>query len=208
MRIFDVPVGYFSEKTGRLLGDFIENFLEYDAKNNVSIWRDFMRVQVKMDVRYPLKRSKKIMILGGRAVKVKFRYEKLPIFCFICGRIGHMDKFCPKILKLTDETQELPRGWSTDLRVDLRRTVGGGDRRWLRDEQGGKVETEEEFGGNSEMARQLTSYGPDMAISNSKVILAHQEGNYSGKESLNNPVINGGTDFLEDSADLNLDHGE
>lgn len=37
VRIFDIPIGYFSEKTRRLMGDFIGKFLEYDAKNNLSI---------------------------------------------------------------------------------------------------------------------------------------------------------------------------
>lgn len=117
VRIFDIPVGYFSEKTGKLLGDFIGTFLEYDAQNSMSIWRDFMRVRTRLDVRYPLKRCKKLVLTGGRDVKVKFRYEKLPIFCYICGRIGHMDCFCPKILSLQSKDEELPRGgaWSFEL---------------------------------------------------------------------------------------------
>ncbi|CAH9070814.1 unnamed protein product [Cuscuta epithymum] len=31
----------------------------------------------------------------GKSYWVDFKYEKLPNFCFICGLIGHSDKFCP-----------------------------------------------------------------------------------------------------------------
>lgn len=66
-----------------------------------------MRVHTRLDVHFPLKMCKKITMSGGRDVQVKFHYEKLHIFFFICGWIGHMDKFCPKILDLKDDSKEL-----------------------------------------------------------------------------------------------------
>ena len=49
-----------SETVGKLLGDFFGEFLEYDSKNNSSLWREFMCIKVRLDVRMPLKRKKKI----------------------------------------------------------------------------------------------------------------------------------------------------
>ncbi|KAL8114670.1 hypothetical protein AgCh_021509 [Apium graveolens] len=57
MQIYDIPSGLMSEAVGKQLGDFFGKFLEYDTKNNASIWREFMRIRVKLDVRKPLKRS-------------------------------------------------------------------------------------------------------------------------------------------------------
>lgn len=191
VRIFDIPIGYFLEKTRKLLGDFIGEFLEYDAKNNLSIWRDFMRIRTRIDVRLPLKRCKKIMISGGRAVKVKFQYEKLPIFCFICDRIGHMDKFCPKLLGLKHEGEELPREWSVGLRVDLRKAMGSGDKRWLQDGKGERVmadhTSEGSRAGNCEWV--LTLAGLEKATPMEGVIPAHQHGKSLVKESLNFPMM-------------------
>lgn len=53
-----------------------------------------MRIRVSVDVRLPFKRSKKIQITGGAEFVVNFRYERLPTFCFPCGKIGDNEKFC------------------------------------------------------------------------------------------------------------------
>lgn len=61
MQIFDLPMGFMSEEVGKQLGIFFGEFLEYDHKNNTSIWRKCMRIKVRLDVRKPLKRKKKIL---------------------------------------------------------------------------------------------------------------------------------------------------
>lgn len=55
LQIFDLPSGFISEAVGKQLGDFFGTFLEYDSKNNTSLWREFMRIRVKLDIRKPLK---------------------------------------------------------------------------------------------------------------------------------------------------------
>lgn len=41
------------------LGNFIGEFLKYDAKDNAGVWRGFIRIRVKIDVRVPLKKEEK-----------------------------------------------------------------------------------------------------------------------------------------------------
>ncbi|XP_074355968.1 uncharacterized protein LOC141695634 [Apium graveolens] len=60
IQIHDLPVGYMSEVVGKQLGNFFGSFLQYDSKINSSIWREFMRLRVRVDIRKPLKRRKKI----------------------------------------------------------------------------------------------------------------------------------------------------
>lgn len=50
VQIHDLPVGYMTEMVGRQLGNFFGLFLEYDAKNNSSIWRGYMRLRIRIDV--------------------------------------------------------------------------------------------------------------------------------------------------------------
>ena len=54
----------------------------------------FHRVRVLMDVTIPLKRFQKIRIKGDNLVKIIFKYERLPHFCFLCGLISHTEKDC------------------------------------------------------------------------------------------------------------------
>lgn len=61
IQIHDLPVGYMSEVVVKQLGNFFGTFLEYDTNNNSNIWREFMRLRIRMDVRKPLKRKKKNM---------------------------------------------------------------------------------------------------------------------------------------------------
>lgn len=52
-----------------------------------------MRVRVCVGVRLPLKQSKRVAVHGDTVVVVSFLYEKLPILCFIYGRLGHNEVF-------------------------------------------------------------------------------------------------------------------
>lgn len=87
-------MGFFSERIGKLLGDFIGTFIEYDASNKSSLWRDYMRIKVSIDVTEPLKRWKKIKKADGSTFTAMFKYEKLYHFCFACGQLGHTESFC------------------------------------------------------------------------------------------------------------------
>lgn len=51
----------------------------------------YMRIRVELDTDQPLKKGKKIMLGTGEAKVVNFKYERLQIFCFICGKLGHTE---------------------------------------------------------------------------------------------------------------------
>lgn len=94
-------------------------------------------VRVRIDVRLPLKLYKKFKTMEGFSMKAIFRYERMSIYCFVCGIIGHGEKSCPKVFALVEANQEVVRGWGPDLRVQMGRTASSGNTWWLRDEQGG-----------------------------------------------------------------------
>lgn len=94
IQVHDLPSGFFSEVVGKTLGNLIGSFLLYDERNVFSLNRPFMRIRVRIDVRLPLKKGKKVKKPGSDWSVCCFRYEKLPTFCFICGLIGHIDRQC------------------------------------------------------------------------------------------------------------------
>ncbi|MBA0593239.1 hypothetical protein Gorai_010193 [Gossypium raimondii] len=113
VQIHDVPIGLFSEKLAIQLGNFIGVFLEYDTSNLGKENRNYMRVRVQIDVRKPLKRKKQVLCKGVRSY-VTFKYERLSLFCFYCGRLGHNDSFCE--IKMMTRTYIDELGWDLSLR--------------------------------------------------------------------------------------------
>lgn len=85
-----------TESAGKQLGDFFGSFLLYDPNNNSSIWRECMRIKIKIDVRKPLKRKKKIWRKNGAKCIVLYKYERLRDFCFTCGMVTHTERFYSK----------------------------------------------------------------------------------------------------------------
>lgn len=121
-----------SEAVGMQLGNFFGEFISYDPKNNSSIWRECMRVRMKLDVKKPLKRKKKIKRKNGSEFVVSCKFERLGDFCFACDLVTHTERFCRKSLDARSEgaTQE----WGSWLPAPPRQDAGEGGSKWLREE--------------------------------------------------------------------------
>ncbi|KAA3475748.1 nucleolin-like [Gossypium australe] len=135
VQIHDIPIGFFSKNLAIQLGNFIKEFMEYDGSNLGKENRNYMRIRVKIDVRRPLKRRKQILCYGKFSY-VKFRYERLSLFCFFCRRSGHNYSFCDAKMMLGTEVAEM--GWDLSLRAQSRRAVTTNSV-WLREEEDGKL---------------------------------------------------------------------
>lgn len=100
-------------------GNFIGEFLDFDGKDLSRGYTGVMRVRVRIDVRKPLKRKKRITLPNGSLTYVTFAYEKLTLFCFLCGKLGHVESFCPN--RILQENQNLVLGWNISLRAPTKR---------------------------------------------------------------------------------------
>ncbi|KAL8456798.1 hypothetical protein ACS0TY_034875 [Phlomoides rotata] len=138
VQVYDLPHGYFSERVGSLLGNFIGKFLEYDNSNRGAAWMTYMRIRVEVDTDIPLKRWKKMGNKEGGSFLVHFKYEKLNSFCFVCGLLGHTENFCE--VRFVSSDVEPKREWGTFLRAPDRRVKTGESNRWLRNSTGGLQE--------------------------------------------------------------------
>ncbi|CAI8614953.1 unnamed protein product [Vicia faba] len=77
------------------LGNIVGEFMETDQKK-ANRFGKFLRIKVKVDLRKPLKRGT-VLKYQDKCLKVFFKYERLPTFCFICDKIGHQLKDCKEI---------------------------------------------------------------------------------------------------------------
>lgn len=91
IQLYDLLMNFMTGAVGKQLGNFFGEFLEYDVKNNTSIWREYMRLRIRLDIRKPLKRKKKIVKKDGSEITVSCKYERLGEFCFLCGLVSHTD---------------------------------------------------------------------------------------------------------------------
>lgn len=132
IQIHDLPNGFMSEAVGKQLGNFFGEFLLYDNKNNSSIWRECMRIKIRIDVRKPLKRKKKITRKNGTDFTVTYKYERLGNFCFSCGLVTHTDRFCRRFID--KRGQEELKDWGAWLRATPRRVAGQERSKRLREE--------------------------------------------------------------------------
>lgn len=140
IQIYGLPSGFMTEAVGKQLGNFFGTFVSYDPSNSASIWREYMRLKIKVDVRMPLKRKKKICKRDRTECIVNCKYEKLGDFCFICGLLSHTERFCRKRLEGGSEMEV--KGWGTWLRAPPRRGAAQGRSKWLRDDKA------DDWGGN------------------------------------------------------------
>lgn len=90
-------------KTAEYLGNKLGAYEGFESKGDLFAWGKFLHIHVKIHLESPLKRVMHLFI-EGKVHKVLFQYERLPILCFYCGRIGHGKRDCE--LKLDAATYE------------------------------------------------------------------------------------------------------
>jgi hypothetical protein len=128
IQIHNLPTGYMAETVGRNVGNYVGEFLEYNEKNSSNFWRRYMRVRVMVDVRKPLVCRKSIKKKGAAAIMVNIKYERLGIFCYYCGMLGHAEDSCEKLYEVSED--DGVRSWGPDIRVEDNRRSRDGGSRW------------------------------------------------------------------------------
>ena len=79
-------------ETGSKLG----KVLEVDVSEKGIQWGRYLCVRIQMDVTKKLIGAKKVSIENDEPRWVFFKYERLPNFCYLYGRIGYNEHECPE----------------------------------------------------------------------------------------------------------------
>ncbi|KAL0331179.1 UNVERIFIED_CONTAM: hypothetical protein Sangu_1663400 [Sesamum angustifolium] len=94
IRIHGLPLGKMTTEIATFIGVKIGRLKDCDSSKGPLSWGSFMRLRVAIDVTKPLPQVLKIRTVLGDEHTVTFTYERLPNFCYLCGKLGHISKWC------------------------------------------------------------------------------------------------------------------
>ncbi|KAK6114983.1 hypothetical protein DH2020_007252 [Rehmannia glutinosa] len=97
----NIPVAYMQEEIIRRIGEMVGEVIEIDKGDRDIILDRFARIKIRVDIAQPLKSHIIIQESEGTdEIYVLLTYEKLPNFCYACGKLGHTWRECGEIDKL------------------------------------------------------------------------------------------------------------
>lgn len=91
-------------------------------------WGKYLRIRVNFDTIKPLPRGKLVKI-EGKQFWVEFKYEILPLFCFHCGVIQHVNRSCVLGRSITNSRSEVQSQYEQWLRTTAITMMDNGDKR-------------------------------------------------------------------------------
>lgn len=120
IRVYNLPYDGMIREIGEKIGNGIGKFLDVVTDRNGRCSGLYMRLRVQIDVSKPLRRGATVQ-LGSNGAKVwtSFKYERVPDFCFGCGRIGHGRLECVDA-RVRNVNAPDRLFYSAELRADVR----------------------------------------------------------------------------------------
>lgn len=89
----NIPIEMMDGNLALKVGTAMGRMLAIDWKDRKGGWVQYMRIRVREDTSKSLRRVERVE--GEREeFTCVVKYERLPIFCYLCGCIGHFTKNC------------------------------------------------------------------------------------------------------------------
>jgi hypothetical protein len=111
IQIHDMPLGCMNRAVGHQIGNSIGR-----VEDDVG-WGRYLRIRVAINLYQPLERGRSL-IISKTSRWVSFKYKKLPVFCFRCGRILYGPKGCTEVNTRPPNHDGVSEGWGHWLRAD------------------------------------------------------------------------------------------
>ncbi|KAJ4842551.1 hypothetical protein Tsubulata_042032 [Turnera subulata] len=118
VQLFDIPLNHHSNANVKSMATKAGRFLCFDEKGAAG-WGKFVRARVALNVEKPLRKTLSIRFKGDLVIAISYRYEGIPNFCYICGKLGHLLKECE--LKKEESNDEEVLGFGEWMHASLRK---------------------------------------------------------------------------------------
>jgi len=123
VQVHDIPLRFMTMEMAECLCELVGEF----SKSTGAVDDEgghFMRARVTIDLTLPLCRGRVITLVDGGKSWVAFKYERLPNFCYWCGRLTHDDKNCDIWIQSKGTLKVENQQFNSSLRVAPYTTAG------------------------------------------------------------------------------------
>ncbi|KAL0461291.1 UNVERIFIED_CONTAM: hypothetical protein Slati_0016700 [Sesamum latifolium] len=94
VHVHELPLNRMTREMAEFIGNQIGQFKDVDLDNGGRPWGASLRIRVGINVTKPLRRILRLRTTLGIEATISFSYERLPNFCYWCGHLGHIMKYC------------------------------------------------------------------------------------------------------------------
>uniref|UniRef100_A0A803PR33 Reverse transcriptase domain-containing protein n=1 Tax=Cannabis sativa TaxID=3483 RepID=A0A803PR33_CANSA len=111
IQVYGIPFMCKSFDLARFIAAEVGDLIEVDKDTVKEGTGPYLRLRILLDVNLPIRRGMNIRFIrmGREFVKwIDFKYERLPDFCFFCGKLDHTKRYCHFYLQKYDESQTDP----------------------------------------------------------------------------------------------------
>lgn len=122
IQIHDIPICDMTPEAAAEIGKVCGEVQPGIRDRGVQDGSTFMRIRVRVDTSKPLCRGRKFRREDGEIGWIRFKYERLPILCYWCGRLSHSDKDCELWIRSNGTLTESDRQFGAWLCAPLYNT--------------------------------------------------------------------------------------
>ncbi|XVF20686.1 hypothetical protein REPUB_Repub12eG0023400 [Reevesia pubescens] len=111
VQVFGLPLRLMNAKIGAVIGETLGDVEEIDIDSDSNAWGCSVRVRVNLNISKALLRGSRINIEGGSKALVLYKYENLPDFCYVCGKLTHQENDCDVAANMNKRTGKIQRNY-------------------------------------------------------------------------------------------------
>ncbi|KAK7839912.1 uncharacterized protein CFP56_017386 [Quercus suber] len=135
VQIWGAPLDMFTSQVAKEVRSRLGAVEEVEKRRGQDEVHYFMRVRVALPISKPIRRGSFIAGSDGEKHWVKFKYERLPLYCHFCGMLGHDIKNCTEHFAATKNGNTVEYQYGDFLKAmggrarggSFERNVGGAD---------------------------------------------------------------------------------
>lgn len=94
IQIHGISTMYQTKEVGYSIGATIGSVDKVDVDERGFCLGNCMRIRVMIDTSAPLCRGRKVRLGGLSHIWVDFKYDRMPIFCYLCNMVTHDENDC------------------------------------------------------------------------------------------------------------------